>query len=276
LPAPAYDDPIDTIHASRENIMTHNKTRRCLIAACALACIALAPQAEAGDWPWSKSEQVQGSGRVQSQARDVAHFSGLAMSLQGNVEIRSGSGREGVTVEADDNLLPLIETVVEDGTLKIRAKRNTNLRTRNLKVVVQARDIDRLALGGSGNIDADVVRGSRVRFDVGGSGSIKVHKLEGESVNIALGGSGNLQALDGTARSTSISIGGSGTVDMGHVRTENASVTVAGSGDATLWVRDSLSLTVAGSGDVNYYGDPQVTRSVVGSGNVKRLGASPR
>jgi hypothetical protein len=261
---------------TRENIMTENKTRRFLIAACALACIALAPQAEAGDWPWSKSELVQGSGRVQSQARDVAHFSGLALSLQGNVEIRSGSGREGVTVEADDNLLPLIETVVEDGTLKIRAKRNTNLRTRNLKVVVQARDIDRLALGGSGNIDADVVRGSRVRFDVGGSGSIKVRKLEGESVNVALGGSGNLQAEGGTARSTSISIGGSGTVDMGHVRTENASVTVAGSGDATLWVRDSLSLTVAGSGDVNYYGDPQVTRSVVGSGNVKRLGAAPR
>jgi hypothetical protein len=261
---------------TRENIMTHNKTRRFLLAACALACIALAPQAEAGDWPWSKSEQVQGSGRVQSQARDVAHFSGLAMSLPGNVEIRSGSGREGVTVEADDNLLPLIETVVEDGTLKIRAKRNTNLRTRNLKVVVQARDIDRLALGGTGNIDADVVRGSRVRFDVGGSGSIKVRKLEGESVNVALGGSGNLQAEGGTARSTSISIGGSGTVDMGHVRTENASVTVAGSGDATLWVRDSLSLTVAGSGDVSYYGDPQVTRSVVGSGNVKRLGAAPR
>ncbi|EEF27456.1 conserved hypothetical protein [Ricinus communis] len=145
----------------RENIMTNQKTRRFLIAACALACIAIAPQAEAGDWPWSRSEQVQGSGRVQSQARDVAHFSGLAMSLPGNVDIRSGSGREGVTVEADDNLLPLIETVVEDGTLKIRAKRNTNLRTRNLKVVVQARDIDRLALGGSGNIDADVVRGSR-------------------------------------------------------------------------------------------------------------------
>lgn len=256
--------------------MTNNKTRRFLIAACALACIALAPQAEAADWSWGKSETVQGSGRVQRQARDVAHFDGVAMSLPGNVEVKSGNSREGLTIETDDNLLPLIETVVEDGTLKIRAKKNTNLRTRNLKIVVQARDVDRLVLAGSGNIDADVVHGGRVKFDVGGSGSIKVRKLEGESVNIALGGSGDLKALDGGVRSMSISIGGSGTVDLAHVRTENASVTVAGSGDATLWVRDSLSLTVAGSGDVNYYGDPQVTRSVVGSGNVKRLGASPR
>ena len=250
--------------------------RRFLVAACALACIAIAPQASSGDWSWGKSEQVQGSGNVQRQARNVAHFSGLSMSLPGNVEIRSGSGREGLTIEADDNLLPLIETVVEDGTLKIRAKRDANLRTRNLKVVVQARDVDRLLLAGSGNIDADVVRGGRVRFDVGGSGSIKVRRVEGESVNVNLGGSGNLKAADGAVRNISISIGGSGNVDLAHVRTENASVTVAGSGDATLWVRDSLSLTVAGSGDVNYYGDPQISKSVVGSGSVRRLGASPR
>jgi hypothetical protein len=253
-------------------------TRRHFLAAAlaALACLAIAPQAEAGDWSWGRSETVQGSGKIVHQARDVVHFSGLALSLPGNVEIHAGSGREGLTIEADDNLLPLIETVVEDGTLKIRAKRDANLRTRNLKVVVQARDIDRLLLAGSGNIDADAVRGGRVRFDVGGSGSIKVRRVEGESVNVNLGGSGNLKAVDGTARSISISIGGSGNVDLAHVRTENASVTVAGSGDATLWVRDSLSLTVAGSGDVNYYGDPQISKSVVGSGNVRRLGASPR
>jgi hypothetical protein len=273
---PAYDVSIEPSMHIRENVMTTSQTRRVLIAACALACIAVAPQAMAADWSWGKSEQVQGSGKIQHQARDVAHFDGVAMSLPGNVEIKSGSAREGLTIDADDNLLPLIETVVEDGTLKIRAKHNANVRTRNLNIVVQARAVDRLSLGGSGNIDADVVRGGRVRFDVGGSGAVKVGRVEGDTVNVALGGSGGLKVEDGTARSTSISIGGSGTVDLAHVRTDNASVTVAGSGNVTLWVKDSLGMTVAGSGDVNYYGDPHVTRSVVGSGNVRRLGASPR
>jgi len=206
----------------------------------------------------------------------VAHFDGVALSLSGNVEIRSGSAREGLTVEADDNLLPLIETVVEDGTLKIRAKKDANLRTRSLKIIVQARDVDRLSLAGSGNIDADTVRGGRVKFDVGGSGAIKVRRLEGESVNVAVGGSGDLKVQDGTARSISISIGGSGNVDLARVRADSATVTVAGSGNATLWVRERLGLTVAGSGDVDYYGDPKISSSVVGSGNVRRLGAAPR
>jgi hypothetical protein len=229
----------------------------------------------AGDWSWGSRETVQGNGNIKRQARQVTGFSGVALSLPGQVEIRSG-GSEGLTIETDDNLLPLIETVVEDGTLKIRNKNKVNIQTRNLKIVVQARELDRLALAGSGSIDADRVSGARVKFDVGGSGSIKVRKAEGQSINVNLGGSGDLKVDEGSARSLSASIGGSGTVDMARVRLETASVTVAGSGDATLWVRDSLSMTVAGSGDVNYYGDPQVSKSVVGSGNARRLGAAPR
>jgi hypothetical protein len=247
--------------------------RRLLLGACALACLGAASQA--GAWDWGRSEAVQGNGNIKRQARDVGHFSGVAMSLAGKVDVRRGE-RESVTVEADDNLLPLIETVVEDGTLKIRNKRGANLSTRNLKVTVQARDLDRLALGGSGTIDADRVNGARVQFDIGGSGSINVGKVEGERITANIGGRGDLKANDGTARTTSISIGGMGNVDLGRVHTESANVTVAGSGNATLWVRDSLSLTIAGSGDIRYYGDPQVSRSVLGSGEVRRLGPSPR
>jgi hypothetical protein len=250
--------------------------RRRLLGACALAFAASAfVTAPAGAWSFGSSEQVQGNGNVKRQAREVGHFTGLAMSLPGKVEVRSGAG-EGITIEADDNLLPLIETVVEDGTLTIRNKHKVSIRTRNLKIVVQARELDRLALAGSGSVDADRVTGSRVRFDIGGSGSMKVRKAEGESIDVNLGGSGELKVDEGSARSLSASIGGSGNIDMARVRVDKASVTVAGSGDATLWIRNNLNLTVAGSGDVNYYGDPQISKSVVGSGGAKRLGAAPQ
>ncbi|MGZ5183131.1 MAG: head GIN domain-containing protein [Ramlibacter sp.] len=257
--------------------MTTTISRRGLLGACILAFAASAVTAPvlAADWSWGRSEQVQGNGNIKRQARELGHFDGLAFSLPGQLEIRSGNN-EGITIETDENLLPLIETVVEDGTLKIRNKNKVNIRTRNLKIVVQARELDRLALAGSGSIDADRVSGSRVKFDVGGSGGIKVRKAEAQSINVNLGGSGDLKVDEGSARSLSASIGGSGKIDMARVRLETASVTVAGSGDATLWVRDSLSMTVAGSGDVNYYGDPQVSKSVVGSGNARRLGAAPR
>jgi hypothetical protein len=172
-----------------------------------------ATPALAFDWSFGKGEQVQGNGKVKRQAREVGHFNGLALALPGQVEVRSGNS-EGVSIETDDNLLPLIETVVEDGTLKIRNKNRVNIRTRNLKIVVQTRGVDRLALAGSGSIDADRVSGSRLQFDVGGSGSIRVGKAEGESISVNLGGSGDLKVDDGGARSLSATIGGSGTIDM--------------------------------------------------------------
>jgi hypothetical protein len=257
--------------------LSHRLPRR-LLGACALAFAAstlVAAPALAGGWGWGWGEQVKGDGNIKTQARQVDHFNGVAMSLPGKVEIRNNGGSEGLTVEADDNLLPLIETVVEDGTLKIRSKKKVNIQTHNLKIVVQAREIERLTLGGSGSIDADRIQGGRVRLDLGGSGTIRVGKAEADAISVNLGGNGGLKVDEGSARSLSVSIGGSGKVEMPRVRVEKASVSVGGSGDATLWVRDSLSMSVAGSGDVNYYGDPQVSKSVAGSGTARRLGAAP-
>jgi hypothetical protein len=248
--------------------------RRLLLGACALACAGVATYATAGFLDRGSSEPVRGNGSVRREARDVGSFSGVAMGLAGRVDVRRGE-REGVTVEADDKLLPLIETVVENGTLEIRAKRGTSIRMRDLKIVVQARELDHLALGGSGSIDADRVNGARVHFDIGGSGSIKVGTVEAERIEANLGGTGDLKAGGGNARKLSISIGGTGGVDFARVRTESASVTVAGAGRATVWARDRLDLTVAGSGDLDYYGDPKVSQTVMGRGNVRRLGAAP-
>lgn len=253
------------------NTIASNR-RRLLIGACALACFAAAPQA--GAWDWGKGEQVQGKGPLKRQERSIGHFTGLAISVPGDVDVRSGN-TEGISIETEEDLLPLIETVVEDGTLQIRSKRHTTIRTRHLKIVVRVRELDRVALTGSADVEVDQMRAPQVRFDIGGSGEIKVKRVESDKVSVNLGGSGELEVGGGSARDLSVSVAGSGEVDLARMRTDSANVTVAGSGDAKLWVRNALSLTVAGSGNVEYYGDPQVSKSVLGSGGMRRLGAAP-
>jgi len=250
--------------------------RRFLLAACAMGAAAAAP-AHARDWhfPWSRDERVRGSGKLRHEERPLGRISGLALSLPGTVEVRTGAA-DGIVIDTDDNLLALIETVVEDGTLKIRPRRGSQLEPTQLKIVVSTRGLDRLALAGSGNILADALRGNRVRLDVGGSGAVVVDRIEADTVSVNLGGSGTLKAGGGSAHNVALTIGGSGDIDLGRLQTDGASATIAGSGDATLWVRDNLSVTVAGSGDIAYYGDPQISKSVVGSGGLKRLGPAPR
>ena len=249
--------------------------RRTLLAACIAGSLAVTAHTVAAPWSWG-GEQVQGSGRIVKQARQVGSFNGLSLSVPGHVELRIGN-TEGVTIEADDNLLPLLEAVVEDGTLEIRpARSNLNFRSKSIRVVVQARSIERLAVGGSGSIDADALRAPRLKVDIGGSGSVNLKGLESDTLSVSVGGSGDMKAGPGTAGKLSVSIGGSGDVDLGRVQTTSAKVSIAGSGEATVWPRNELSVSIAGSGDVNYYGDPRVSKSSVGSGNVRRLGAAPQ
>lgn len=250
--------------------------RHIALAVTVLACTIPATQALASPLDWVAGEKVQGSGNVKKQSRELAHFTGVSLSLPATLELRIGN-TESVSIETDDNLLPLIETAIENGTLKIRtAKRNSMLQARSMKIVVHAKDIERVSLGGSGSIDADALRGKKLSFELGGSGAIRVKSMDSDAVAINVGGSGNFKSGGGKTGSLSVSIGGSGDVDVGLVQTNDASVSVAGSGTAVVWANSGLSVTIAGSGDVNYYGDPKVSRSVVGSGGTKRLGASPR
>ena len=243
-----------------------------LLAACALALPATPALASPLDWISGNS--VQGSGKLQKQARDVGSFNGVALNVPGNVELRIGN-TDSITIEADDNILPLIDTVVENGTLRIRpAKRNSNFRQSSLTIVIQARQVERISVGGSGTITATGLRGDRLRFDVGGSGSINARDLDSRMVSVAIGGSGNFTASGKTEQLTA-SIGGSGNIQAGHLAARDVQVSIGGSGAAEVWAKDDLTISIGGSGEVSYYGDPRISRSMQRSSSIRRLGSAP-
>lgn len=216
-------------------------------------------------------DKVQGSGHVSREARQPGRFHGVALAVGGNVEVRTG-GDEAVTVEADDNVLPLIETVVENGVLQIRpTKKNVQLDPRHLKVTVQARTIDSVDVAGSGNLTVDRMRGDKASLALAGSGSIEAGAVEAKSVSIEVAGSGKVRAA-GATDALEVSLAGSGKADAAKLRAGRVEANVSGSGLATVLARQSLAAAITGSGSIGYYGDPQVSRAVMGSGTVQRLG----
>ena len=246
--------------------MTH---RRTLLAVLALA-LAAAPSAFA----LASGTPVVASGKVASESRPAPAFTGIALSLPAKVEVTQGSPAS-VTVEADDNLLPEIETVVEGDKLQIRFHRNLNVVGRStLRVRVTAPRIESLAVAGSGDISAGKLSGPALSISVGGSGDVTVADVQVEALRVAIAGSGDVKAA-GRAAELAAKIAGSGDLGAGRLDAKRATVSIAGSGDATLWARESLEVSIAGSGDVRYHGDPVVKRSVAGSGAVKRLGPAP-
>jgi hypothetical protein len=240
---------------------TMTATRRVLLIAAALSFLA-AP---------AFAETVRGNGVMKTESRPFSGFTGVGLGIPAKVEVKLGA-TEGITIEADENLLPLIETRLKSGELTIGTVRNNlNLDSKSIRIVVQAKTINQLDLGGTGTISADNLKGAKVILNIGGSGTIDVKQLDAERAEIAIGGSGTVK-FGGTAKRVEASIGGSGNIVAPNFVADEAEITVAGSGDVTLGVRSKLDVTIAGAGAIGYYGDPRISRTVLGSGVIKRLG----
>lgn len=196
---------------------------------------------------------VTGSGKPITQTRQLKDINGLGLSIPAIVEVGQGS-QERLTITADDNVLPLIESVVQGGVLKLRLREGTRLQRATIRVSLQVRTLESISISGSGEVRAPALSGAKLRLDIAGSGDARL--------------GGKAEALD-------VRLSGSGNVDAAKLAAQRAAVSVSGSGDATVSARESLNVRIAGSGDVRYYGDPKVEKSVAGSGSVRRLGAAP-
>lgn len=191
---------------------------------------------------------VTGSGNVISETRNVSGFDSVMLEGSGDVTISFG-GSESVVVKADDNIVPLIETTVQNGRLVISTKNNTNITTRDgIHVAVTVKSLKGVSLKGSGDI--------------------KVTDLTGSNVTVELPGSGNI-TVTGTADSVNISLAGSGNIYCDGLQARSATISLNGSGNINAYASENLQATLSGSGTIRYSGNPsQVNKSVTGSGMI--------
>lgn len=237
------------------------------------ATLVAAPQSALA-WEWGSGPKIVGSGNVTSSTRAVSDFKGVDLALSADVKIVQGT-TEGVTVEADDNIIPLIETVVERGQLRIRLhKKIGSIHSKQVRVTVNAKTIEQLEVSGSGSIAADKLQSAQLRTSIAGSGDMRFGELDVGKLNISIAGSGDFVA-SGKAQTLDASIAGSGDIKVQSLASDSVKVGIAGSGSADVNAQSKLKVSIAGSGDVSYIGDPEVSKSIVGSGSVRRIGAAP-
>lgn len=253
----------------------HRLGFRSISGACVLiGSLGLLGTAPALAWDWGFGTKVEGSGQVVKSQRQVSGFKGLAVEVPSNVEVVQG-GSEGVVIETDDNIAPLIETLVERDELKVRLiKRSTSLKPTILKITVNARNLEKVSISGSGKLNIEKLQTPILATHISGSGDMRIAALATDALAISISGSGEFLA-SGRADSVRASIAGSGDLRLANLAAKAVRISIAGSGGAKVWASQTLDVSVAGSGDVDYYGDAVVTQSVAGSGRIKRLGAAP-
>ncbi len=214
--------------------------------------------------------RVEGSGNVIEETRSVGPFSGLIVTGPVDVRLKAASA-DRVILHGDDNILPLIETRIEDGKLVVGAVSNASFRTRNdLYATVEFREMSSVLIRGSGDVRADRIKSPIFETTIRGSGDVVIDSLDSGAVALSISGSGDFTA-SGRADKLGVVIIGSGDVRVDKLEAMEAAVRIRGSGDVRVHAVSSLQVDIAGSGDVRYRGEPKITKKVAGSGEVQRL-----
>lgn len=212
---------------------------------------------------------VRGEGPVKTENRSVSDFHAVSLEIPALAEV-SVSDRYAVEVQAQENLLPILKTEVENGKLRIYFEKNVS-HTEGLKVRISAPSFDELGIGGSGTIKAlSAINGERLKLSIGGSGDIEVPQSDVGKMECSIAGSGNIR-VGGKTNDVEFDIAGSGDIAAKELAAATGTAKIAGSGSVTCNVSQTLNASIAGSGDIFYTGSPSVDTDISGSGKVKKV-----
>jgi hypothetical protein len=219
--------------------------------------------------PAMAASSISGSGHEITQNRSVGAFTTLR--VEGPIDVHAHPGTPGaLVVHAEDNIVPMIETVVDGQTLVVRLSSHATFHTsHDMNVDVSFQQLTGVAIHGSGNLRVDDLTSPQLQATISGSGDLRVAHAALGNVTTDIEGSGDM-TLDGRADEARFSIAGSGDVHADGLAAKRVTVHISGSGDADVNATESLEAHVAGSGDVRYSGHPaQVNRQVAGSGDIE-------
>jgi hypothetical protein len=216
-------------------------------------------------------EIVEGSGNLKSETRAVQDVERVSLEDFGDLTIIQGE-TEGLTIEADDNLLPYIQSEMKGRELVLKFRDGYELTTdATIRYTLRVKTLSRVAVAGAANVTADALNTGDIALNVAGAGNIKIADLKAQNLRCESSGTGNFD-LKGKVNSQTLTINGAGNYTAGDLESKEGTVTINGTGNVTMWTVDQLNVTINGFGSVNYYGSPRVSESITGGGSVKDLG----
>jgi hypothetical protein len=188
---------------------------------------------------------VHGSGVRKTEKRELPAFTAIETSGAFEVEVNCQKPVS-IEVEADDNLLALVQTEVRDGVLRVSTTKGYS---------------------SSGGIVLRIAVPDLASVKSTGAGKFNIAGVKNDAFEIRSTGAATVVAA-GQSKSVKISSTGAGTIDAHNLRASDADVSVTGAANVDVYATEELNATVSGAGRVTYDGNPKVSKKVSGAGQV--------
>ena len=207
---------------------------------------------------------IMGSGITKEESRELAPFTSVEVTAAFEVAITIGP-KQAVTLGVDDNLLPIVETVVQDGRLVVRFATNTSITTTTpQKITIVVPKLDAIVASGATTVNAMVEATATMTLEASGASSITVNGLAADVVDVKASGAAKVH-LDGKGKRLTLHATGASKVFAPDIPFESATVDLSGTSRGELKATGSIDGSLSGASVLTVQGNP-AKRSVQTSG----------
>jgi len=189
---------------------------------------------------------IEGNNITAKEQRKVPSFSKIDINGVFDVTIQYQKKNK-LTVTADKNLLPHIETRVKSGKLYVFSDRSICTKSK-LHIDIKSDAIEKIQSSGANDIFVSGVKNDRLEIEMDGAGDIN---------------------LSGKAKLFIVNLSGAADMEAENLRAEIVQISLTGAGDATIYASKKLDAKVTGTGTVNYSGNPkEIIKKITGAGEL--------
>ncbi|MGD0712364.1 MAG: head GIN domain-containing protein [Bacteroidales bacterium] len=210
---------------------------------------------------------VKGNGKIIKQDRKITAFKQLEVSGAYSIVLKQDSITS-VSVEADENLQPLITTRIEGNKLIIENKKSI-CSSKGLKVNISTPDISAIDLSGAVDVKTlNTIKSKELNIDISGMGNMFLD-LDVQNLEISCSGMGDIN-LKGNAENVNAELSGAADIKAFELAAKNFKLSSSGAGKANVNVSDKLDVEISGVATVHYKGNPAISQSISGAGTIKK------
>jgi hypothetical protein len=215
---------------------------------------------------------LPGSGTIVAERRAVAGFDAIDFAAAGTVLVSQGS-EESLTIETDDNVLPLVRSEVRGATLRVwfaNDESNRSPRPTRLVATVGMRTLSSLTVSGAAQVESTAIETERLTLTISGTATVVLTGIAARELRFIGLGMSNV-TLAGIVGTQQIELNGTGSYRATDLACNEVDVSLNGVGEIAVRVAERLNVEIAGSGAVTYVGEPTVTERISGTGTVGRI-----
>ncbi len=185
--------------------------------------------------PFTYAQNIVGNGDVVTEERSLEPFSSVETSHGWDLVLEQGTGHE-MTIEAEQNIIDLLKTEVENGVLRIYFEKGVRIRrSKRKRIYLTFENLESITASGGSDVKAEsALEVADLDMKFSGGSDLSLNSLRVEDLKMQLSGGSDANINFRAISRMEVSASGGSDLSLTNFKGDYCKLELSGGSDATL------------------------------------------